>query len=128
MSEGIAVAAQPSEVDPGVVAPLLVALVLPGMEPIEIGVSQRALDKVLAHFNPSEDVRVTIAKGLHAALIQQMMDHIDIEMSTEFDSDDIAANQRQVDASEARMDLAARAVDSLEVSQMLAVKSFFAKA
>jgi len=130
MNEGIAVTAMPSEVDPGAQpAPLMVAIVLPGADPIEIEVSQKALDKVLFDTAYTNDVRETAITGLYAALMQMMMNLIDVEMSTEFDDVvDEATYDRQIGASEARVDLATRAVDRMEVTHLLALKSFFAKA
>jgi hypothetical protein len=101
-------------------APLLVAIVLEdhGVQPIEIEVSQRALDKVLFDFNPTTDPRVLRVKALCAALVQEMENCKD---------GSFAANLGDV-AAEARYFNAARAIDHIEVAQMVCVKSFLAKA
>lgn len=82
-----------------------------------IAVGDAALAKVLFDFNVTGDARVTMAKALMAASIQLMLDH---QEETKKEPDQVIRN--------ARMRAASVAITQLEITQMCAVKAFFAKA
>lgn len=88
----------------------------------QITVPDRALDHVLRSFNPSGDQNVDDVKVLCAALIEKMLDQqcTAAEMGH---TDDV----NQCRLSGARHDAARRAIELIELAQMIAVKAYFAK-
>jgi hypothetical protein len=72
--------------------------------------SVRALDAVLFDFNPSTSSDVAVVKGMCAAVIQKMIELRD------------GAN-----ATDPMKRMASIAISQMEITQMCAVKSYFAK-
>jgi hypothetical protein len=89
-----------------------------------IVLGERARKKVLAHFNPSEDARVTALKALSAAQIQMMLDH---QLAQSRVGNSPATSGADKALADARGRAAAIAITQAEITQMCLVKSLFAE-